>query len=117
MPRLARRAVLVAVALSIALASAASASRRATRNEREQIVHAFRPHISLPAYEYKLRVRVSTADSHFGAAYIRPRSGYENVVMPDQASFRKKNGHWHYRGRGGCGLPSAVKQDLHLFCF
>jgi hypothetical protein len=64
-------------------------------------MNSLRPHITYPTYKYKLKVRISTVDSHVGAAYIRPRPGYEHTVMPDQASFRKKNGHWHFRGRGG----------------
>ncbi len=101
----------------------AGASRRAGADERAQIVEAAERHEwTCDAYPHgwcRESVRVSTVDSNWAAIYFIPARGHQGQVQSESASFRRQRGRWHAHilHAAGCGVPSAVQEDLHIGCF
>ena|SRR5688572_2238851 len=114
----------IALSLVAALLAAApaDASRKPTTVEVGRITDALYGKFGCQAYpegSCKLVVRVSTENQRWAAAYVRPTRGNEDVVQRDVASLERRNHRWrvHQIGNGGgCQVPPAVDEDLHLFC-
>lgn len=116
------RVLVGAAALALALAGPAAGSRKPTVGEIAKITDALYGKFGCDPYPdgtCKLVVRVATENQRWAAGYTEPTSGNGDIVQPDVASLFRSNHrrHVHQVGNGGgCHVPPAVVEDLHLFC-
>jgi uncharacterized membrane protein len=99
------------------------ASRNPTDAEKRGIVHVLDVKGQncdiYPAGSCRVRIKVSSENQSWAAAYILPTPGHEGTVQGDIVSLVRKHHRWrvHQVGNGGgCDVPSPVVRDLHLFC-
>jgi hypothetical protein len=115
--------ILVVLLGAIALIAAGSAfgARPATRSERAQLVSAVRHHhngIAHPNRVHVPKILISTKGPWAKLRLVlRLPGGKKDIAF---AVAHKTNGRWKIVSVGsaglGCGLPTRVARDLHLYC-
>ena len=111
--------LLAALAAALPIGNA-SADRKPNDREKSKLVAVFdRAGFScdvFPEARCHRRLRVSTVNERWAAAYIR---GDEDEVQFAEASAKRKNHRWRVvqiGNGGGCDAPKPVRRDLGLGC-
>jgi hypothetical protein len=120
------RAVALALAALLVVAVPASANRRPKPSELTGIISALAEQ-GLTCAQYQpgtcqIHFRISTVNSRWASAKIRPDLNGENTVKPVDVGLRRphrKGGAWEVKSvgnGGGCNVPHRPRRDLGLIC-
>ena len=121
------RAIAVALValLVVALPASASGTAEAGRARRDHLDPQcwegadLRP---VPAGTCQIHFRISTVNSRWASAKVRPDLNGENIVKPLDVGLRRphrKGGAWEVKSignGGGCNVPKRPRHDLDLIC-
>jgi hypothetical protein len=120
------RAIAVALVALLVMALPASASRRPKPAELAGIISTLAVKgltcAQYPAGTCQIHFRVSTVNSHWASAKVRPDLNGENIVKPLDIGLRRphlKGGAWEVKSignGGGCNVPKRPRRDLGLIC-
>ncbi len=110
----------------LALAAPATAKRRPKPGELAGILSTLAAEgltcAQYPAGTCKIHFGVSTVNSRWASARVRPDFNGENIVKPVDAALRRphrKGGAWEIKSvgnGGGCNMPPRPRHDLGLIC-
>ena len=120
------RAIALALAGLLLLALPASAHRRPKPAELAGIISTLAEKgltcAQYPAGTCQIHFRVSTVNSQWASAKVRPGLNGENTVKPLDVALRRphhKGGAWEIKSignGGGCNVPPRPRRDLGLIC-
>lgn len=108
--------------LSLALIGQASAARSPTPLERAALIHVTAAHLHLGQGEQVkyVRVRVSSADPRWAIVSVRRWDAGRHQLQSGTFVWLSANRRWTLFDVGdallGCGVPTAVRKDLGLYC-
>ena len=119
-------AVLLVLGALLALAAPTSANRRPKPAELAGILSTLAPQ-GLTCAQYspgscQIHFRISTVNSRWASAKVRPDVNGENTVKPVDVGLRRphrKGGAWEVKSvgnGGGCEVPRRPRHDLGLIC-
>jgi hypothetical protein len=120
------RAIALALVAVLAVALPASANRRPKSSELTGIISTLAEHgltcAQYPPGTCQIHFRISTVNSRWASAKVRPDVNGENIVAPRDVGLRRphrKGGGWDVKSTGtggGCNVPKRPRHDLGLIC-
>ncbi|MDX6616113.1 MAG: hypothetical protein QOD60_1204 [Solirubrobacterales bacterium] len=120
------RAIALALAALLVVAVPASANRRPKSSEVTGLISTLAEKgltcAQYPAGTCQIHFRISTVNSRWASAKVRPDVNGENTVKPLDVGVRRphrKGGAWAVKSignGGGCNVPKRPRHDLGLIC-
>ena len=120
------RALAVALLALLVAAAPASASRKPKPAELAGIISTLASEgltcAQYPPGTCQIHFRVSTVNSRWASAKVRPDVNGESIVAPRSMALRRphrKGGGWELKSidnGGGCNMPKRPRRDLGLIC-